>query len=327
MDFTDKQVFTVKLNANQTYQLVQMFGRCSVSVKYVGGSSSQGENTTPTTTPTQPATEPSQSTKPTDPPETVPTSSSQPATEPSHTTTPTDPLVTVPSQPLEGENNQGNTQISGEKIDLHDIADAIEGAKDNMLSFSVSDETDGSAFQIAPDALQMAADQGCSISLNFHSDINIHLDNDTLKALGETATNESIHISVTNQSYFDLNAEQQQALEGKSLIMLLDITLSVDGDSLHQLGGTAQITFPNKDANKHWQILYLAEDGTVEVMEITGDEKITFSSNHFSHYALILGEDVSTENNSILPWIVIAAVIVLLGGIAALLMVLKNKRK
>lgn len=306
-DFIGKQVFTVNLNAGQKYEMVQLFGRASISVKYVGGSSSsQGSTTQPTEPADQPATSP------------APTAASQAVTEPTQLTepiatetTPTD-ITTMPDAPI------GTMQITES-----DVADAIENAADNTISF----KSERSEIHISADALQLAASGSYGLSLDFPQDVNVRLDNAVLQALSANTDAKSITVSVTPETFYDLNASQQDALEGKSLIWLLDVTLTVDGESIHQLGGSAQISFPSKDSNKDWSVLYLAEDGSIEVMEITSDENISFSTEHFSHYALVWAEKAAEApaNKWIIPAI-IAAVVIAGGGTAAFFIIRKKKQ-
>ncbi|MBQ2893751.1 MAG: hypothetical protein IJE24_06405, partial [Oscillospiraceae bacterium] len=174
--------------------------------------------------------------------------------------------------------------------------------------------------------LRLAAEQGSSLSLDFPSNVNVVLYNNILQSLCEDTADEYITVSVTPKTYYDLNADQQAALEGKSLVMLLDMTLSFDGINIHELGGNAQITLPNPDSNKDWQILYLADDGSVEILEITGDEEISFSTDHFSKYALVFAQKDGTDSNLIL-WICIGIGLLLIGGGTAVFFIIKKKRK
>ena len=303
-EFTGNLEFTIDLSAGQEYQLVQLFNRASVSVKFAGGGAQS--STTPITTPKP---------EPTQVPTITPTSTS---TEPSQDVTiPTD-IATEPiptETPTEGDSEDipiGSTLITAE-----DITDA------DLIVF---ENTQNSAFQISRDALRHAAEQGSSLSLDFPSNVNVVLYNNILQSLCEDTTDEYITVSVKPQTYYDLNAEQQAALDGKSLVMLLDMTLSFDGVNIHELGGNAQITLPNPDSNKDWQILYLADDGSVEILELTGDEEISFSTDHFSKYALVFAQKDGTDSNPIL-WICIGIGLLLIGGGTAVFFIIKKKRK
>lgn len=298
-EFTGKLEFTIELSAGQEYQLVQLFNRGSVSVKYVGGTS-VAPTTPPTSAPTSPApdvTEPSQS-----------------VTTPTDVTEPT-PTENTPTAPTEGDSD--DTPIGSTLITAEDITDA------DLIEF---ENANNATYQISAEAVKLAAEQGSSLSLDFPSNVNVVLYNNILQSLCEGTTDEYITVSVTPQTYYDLNAEQQAALDGKSLVMLLDMTLSFGGINIHDLGGNAQITLPNPDSNKDWQILYLADDGTVEILEITGDEEISFSTDHFSKYALVFAEKDDANSNLIL-WICIGISVLLIGGGTAAFFIIRKKKK
>lgn len=298
-EFTGELKFTIELSAGQEYQLVQLFNKGSVSVKYVGGSS-VAPTTPPSTVPTSPApdvTEPSQD-----------------VTNPTDVTVPT-PTETTPTAPTEGGSEV--IQIGTTLITVGDITDA------DLIEF---ENTENTTFQISAEALRLAAEQGSSLSLDFPSNVNVVLYNNILQSLCEDTTDEYITVTVTPQTYYDLNSEQQAALDGKSLVMLLDMTLTFDGINIHELGGNAQITLPNPDSNKDWQILYLADDGSVEILEITGDEEISFSTDHFSKYALVFAEKGDANSNLIL-WISIGIGLLLIGGGTAAFFIIRKKKK
>jgi len=307
-EFTGKLNFTIELEAGQEYQLVQLFNRGSVSVKYVGSTTTVKPTTPPTVAPTTPPP------IVTDPPETVTN-----PTEITEVTEPTQPteIETTPTMPTEGSSE--DVPIGGTLITVDDITE------EELIAFESAENT---TFQISAEALQQAAEQGSSLSLDFPSDVNVVLDNSILQALCEDTAGEYVSVSVAPQTYYDLNADQQAALEGKSLVLLLDMTLSFGEINIHELGGTAQITLPNPDSNKYWQILFLAEDGTVEVMDITGDDQITFNTEHFSKYALVFGEKtIAKKTDDLILWIVLPIAIVLAGGGTAAFIIIKKKKK
>jgi len=308
-DFSEKLTFTLNLNAGHTYELVQLFGRSAVSVKYMGGSSSQGSTTAPTTPPTQPAT-------------LSPAAPSQAVTEPTQNTQPVSTNATAPSAPSE---TVPEDDTSGKLITLEDVSAATQNATVQVIRFSTNELDEG--FLLSADALQLAADKDCSIAFDFPGNISVELDNAVLKSLSGATDGKEISFHTTQQLYTALNEQQQKALEGKSLICLLDIELSAGDSSIHQLGGTAQISFSNIDTSKNWSVLYLAEDGSVEVMDITSDSSISFCTDHFSHYALILNNDRTDapSNGWILP-AVIAFVVIAGGGTAAFLIIRKKKQ-
>ena len=316
-EFSDNLVFTLNLDAGHTYELVQLFGRSSVSVKYAGGSSSQDGTTAPTTAPTQPST-----VAPTSPAQT-PTESTQAPTEPTQSTGPISTDATAPTIPTE---TQPDNDSVGTPIMRDDITEAIKNTTGQVITFSSAEISKG--FRLSADALQLAADENCSIAFEFPGNIAVQLDNSVLKFLGVSAEGDDVSIQATQLLYSALNENQQKALDGKSIICLLDIELMVGNNSIHQLGGTAQISFSNIDTNKDWSVLYLADDGIVEVMDVALDGNISFSTDHFSYYALILNQQQTgtLDNGWILP-VVIALIVIAGGGTAAFIVIKKERNK
>lgn len=284
----------------------------------------QPEVTTPATAPTEPSqTQPqTEATQPT----ASPTSPSQVATEPTRGTEPGDAEDTAPVEPTE-ENNPQPDYTVGRPITVDDITQAMEHASDNVISFSTED-IENRTFKFSADAVQLAVDNSCVLSLEFPANVKIQVGEDILAKLNNIASGEDIIISVTPQSFGALNQAQQKAMDGWGLGWLLDMELTVGGESIHELGGKAQITFPNSDPSEAWTVLYLAEDGAAEVMDITCDENITFSTEHFSYYALVWKEkqDAAHDNAGSYGWIAIPVVLALLaGGGTAAFFVLKKK--
>ena len=323
-DFIDKLVFTVELDAGQKYELVQIFGRCSVTVIYTGASSG---NQTPTTEPATSTTPPSTESAPSIPVETQPETN---ATEPSETapTTPTQPTT----EDVKPTDTQPDETPSGMVITDKEMSDAISNVSGNVLSFSLADTFDRT-FEFSSGALQLAADKNCALSLEFPANFIIHLSEDIVKNLAGIA-DEEVQISVTPQSFGDMNESQQRAMDVWweihgvwGMAWLKDVNLMIGDEAIHQLGGKANITFPNKDTTEEWTVLYLAENGDIEVMDITCGEDISFTTEHFSHYILVSKSPNQSPvgNGNLSTWIAIPIVVVLLVGGTAAFLFLKKK--
>ena len=323
------QTIRAELTAGNKYELSLSNGCASVTVNKL---SSNSPSTTPTestgsTQPTTQTTQPSQGGSSTQPGQntTPPTSPSQNPTEPIQGTDSGNTEETSPIEPTEDNSKPENTITK--PITKNDVTQAIENASGNVITFS-TEEIDNRTFQISAEALQMVVEKDCTLSLKFPTDVNVQLGQDVLKSICGGVCGEDIQISVTPKSFSDLNEKQQIAMKGWDLCWLLDMELTVDGESIHHLGGKAQITFPNDDMNEDWTVLYLAEDGSVEVMDITCDENITFTTEHFSHYALVYQEKEAPAQNdtSSNGWIAIPIVIVVLASAGtAVFFILKKK--
>ncbi len=178
--------------------------------------------------------------------------------------------------------------------------------------------------QIGTTSLQQAASTGSSICVNFPENVAVEFDSDVASSLSSNSAGKDAVIHSVRQNVSDLNENQQQALKGKDVAFVMELKVTVDGDEIHQLGGRAQITIPNPDKSKNWNVLYIADDGTVDIMETICDDNITFSTNHFSHFALVSDNAQSKESSN--GWVLPVILIVLfIGGLVAVFIILKKK--
>lgn len=322
---------TLDLVAGTKYNVVLESGIVDVTFTKVGSTPMQTDPTASTEASQQPtqSTQSTQNGAATPPTQNTvsPTSPSQNPTEPLQGTEPVGTEQTSPLDPTQSETKSPENGVS-KPITQDDVTQAIENAEGNVISFSNTSDAENRTFQISADALQLAVEKGLALSLEFPANVNVQLGEDILKSINGISSSEDILISVTPQPFSALNESQQKAMDGWGLGWLLDMELTVGGKSIHELGGKAQITFPNKDVNEDWTVLYLAEDGTVEVMDITCDENITFSTEHFSHYALVWQEKqaVTQNDGGSNGWIAIPIVLIILaGGGTAAFFILKKK--
>ncbi|MBQ4612006.1 MAG: hypothetical protein IJB26_00490 [Clostridia bacterium] len=201
----------------------------------------------------------------------------------------------------------------------------VSKPSNNVIDF-ISTETK-KVVLVGTGSLQQAASSGSAIRVEFPEDnVIVELDNAVVTSLSGAVSDEGVFVHSTQQAITDLNEQQQAALEGKELAMLLELKLTADGEEIHQLGGNAQITVPNPDKSKSWDVLYIAEDGMVETVDSTADDmSVTFSTSHFSHYALVSdGPQIDARHNKwILPVVIILLVII--GG-AGTFFILKKKK-
>ncbi|MBQ9859842.1 MAG: hypothetical protein IJO76_04090 [Clostridia bacterium] len=311
-EIAGKTVFTMDLNAGHTYTMLQISGKSSVLIEAAGGASAPSTTAKPatsvTTTTAKPATSAQSTTA-------KPTTTSQTTVEQTNDTTTVDTTE-----------SKATTKPSGGDADNHisekDMTAAIDKTTDNTLSFAVNKSSD--TIRIDADALRKAADAGHVINLNFAENISVQLDNTILKSIRHTADGEFL-LRVACPVLSDLNEKQQATLKGKDTALIINLSLTADGKNIHQLGGEAVIRLPNPDASKNWQVLYVAEDGSVESVTATYGETIVFSTDHFSHYALVASNEITVADNNIwiLPTILI--LLVVCGG-AVLFFILKSKK-
>lgn len=293
--------------------------------------------------PTQPTTSTTPSVSPTVPPQggnaNQPTMGVSPTTPPSQdATTP----VQNESQPSGGETTSTSPSDSSDatvpSVDNNAVADVVtkedvQDAIDEALKF---DQTlhyavvgvDNRTLEMTAEALKTAVDYGVSLSTDFICGTNVSLPKEILANLSNQANDGDLKLTVTPQHFGVLNDQQAASIEGLAHGRLLDIALSVSDKQIHQLGGTAMITLENPDSTRDWRVLYLAEDGSIEDMKCTSDDKsITFYTDHFSYFVLAHDMTVEAVNNNGGSgiWIVVAIVLVVLAGATVAFFILKKK--
>ncbi len=225
----------------------------------------------------------------------------------------------------------GAASSSGDTSSKDNNASTSPGINDNtpipavkIMPFTVTGSEN--VFLIDNDSLQQAVTTGSAIQVDFPEDVSIQLDNAVITSLCGVANGEGASLHSIHEELSDLNDEQQKALKDKDLALLLDLKLTVGDNEIHQLGGNALVTIPNPDKDKNWNVLYIAEDGAIETMDITCDDTITFATNHFSHYALVSDIEKTTTDKAQNKWILpVIICLVLIGGGTGAFFFLKKK--
>jgi hypothetical protein len=351
-NLTEPITADVTLQEGTEYQLFLRYDPVDVKIDLISASKPSG-STNPSVTPTQPApTTPTQP-APTTPTQTTPTTpaGNQPTTS---TTQPQSPTVspdssanqtTSPTNPTQGAtesggeagNPTGPVESTSPSVGTRPVTDAVteEHVKDAIDEALKTDQTvhftvvgvDNRTLELTPKALQAAVDNGLSISTEFICGTTVSLSQDILAGL-DNIGEDTVKLSVTPQHFGVLNEDQTKAVDGLVHGKLLDISLSVADQNIHQLGGKAKITLANLDPDQVWMVLYLAEDGTVEQMETEiDDHSITFYTDHFSYFVLAHDQTahaVDSDNGSA-NWIWIVLALILVAGGAAAVIILRKK--
>lgn len=194
--------------------------------------------------------------------------------------------------------------------------------------------------------LSFWADLGIDMTVQ-GAEFTVSLDPAALQSIAQQAGEDSQLILRAEHSTPDrLTEPQQQALNSRRYVALVDVSLFCDDQTIHQLGGTATVTVPfSPDEGTdptHYTVYYLAEDGALEPMPTTfGDGSITFTTEHFSVYTVLYEEPteaptvspepsvepapVSTPSTGLILGLVAGAAVI----VAVLLLLLrrKNSRK
>lgn len=88
----------------------------------------------------------------------------------------------------------------------------------------------------------------------------------------------------------EIEESVQKTLENSKVINLYDISLLFDGKEL-QPNGDVKITIPLSDEMKHFKdikVVYISDTGeTVEVISEVKNGEISFTTDHFSYYAIV----------------------------------------
>ncbi len=148
------------------------------------------------------------------------------------------------------------------------------------------------------------------------SDASVTLTSDIMKGL--SAIGDNIDMSVSEASPSDMTEAQKQVV-GDSFALVLD--LSVDGTSVHNLGGKAVVTFeyvPTADqAGKELKVFYVDENGNKEMIESSFENNVmTMGPTHFSLFFVdVVEEDApvaADSDNTLLYVAVLAAILVII---------------
>ena len=129
-----------------------------------------------------------------------------------------------------------------------------------------------------------------------------------------------------------LTSPQKETLADRGIEQLYAIGIRSGNAYIHELGGTATVTFPFAVKDGYtagdYKVFYVSESGSLEEMPTTvTDGSVSFTTNHFSAYAL-LNTTVKAEAPADAPvWPIFAVGGVVLAAAAAVIVILIKKRK
>jgi len=161
-------------------------------------------------------------------------------------------------------------------------------------------EVEESSVKIPVDTLQEAAeDESLTVGLE---EVTVILDKAALEAI--TAQAESnITLTVKMIDKEALAEEQKAAIADKNVVGAISATILNNGEEIHDFDNglvTIKIPFmPAEGTNgANYSILYVADDGSVEVIETTYENGyLVMTTDHFSEYVIIYNAP-STDNDS-----------------------------
>lgn len=186
---------------------------------------------------------------------------------------------------------------------------------------------------LPPAALQEIVNKENTLEFGLENAI-VQVDPAALAAILSQGGNTEVTLQVQQVAAQALNASQQQALENRDVVCVLSAKVLCGENSIHDFGGgqvTLQIPFA-PEPGMGYQVIYVADDGTVTVIPSTyADGFMRFSTGHFSEYAIVKdpeappvrpAEDPAGSLVWLIPVIVVAAV-----GAAAGLLIWKRRKK
>ena len=135
-------------------------------------------------------------------------------------------------------------------------------------------------------------------------DASISMSGAVLDTVASAITGEdTVAVKLTSVEEKDLNDDQHAALNSITQdAVIVEVSLVIthaDGTEteLHQLGGNVEVTVPyagEVPAGKYIVVCYLSDDGNVTYVRATYNaetQQVTFTTNHFSNYAVFVSGD------------------------------------
>ncbi len=221
-------------------------------------------------------------------------------------------------------------------VDPAEIEAYIDGLSQND---TLEIDTSASSLTISKSDVSKIKDKSASLEIVL-SKGSVILDKNSLATLTDT---EGSAVKLL------LNAADTSALDQKQKILLgdspvFDITLSVGNNIVSSLNGTAMVTVSyvlasDKDVSK-LAVWHIGTDGKIEALPCTynGDGTVTFTTTHFSDYAVVYDLAVPSPERDVDPtpvpsdndnggnsMMIIAILVVLAIVIVAGLVVVKKK--
>lgn len=177
---------------------------------------------------------------------------------------------------------------------------------------------------VSRDQVEQMVETGSTLEVR-RDDVVVQLDATALAAVAEMGDGD-VTLAMTTKSLNDLTEAQKSALDSKSFVRAVEITLHCGDLDIHDLGGgkaMVQIPFkPEKGSGDEYQVYWLSEDGKLEKMETQyRDGALYFTTDHFSTFVILR---TKTANTWLVPTLCGAAVLLIAG--AAVFFLLRKKR-
>lgn len=205
----------------------------------------------------------------------------------------------------------------GSVLDADDIRSAVSGGhvSDGVLIVSPGSGSGALSVVITRDALQAAASENIGLSI----------DGDAGRVSfppGAFGSSDGLTLTLSRADASSMSSAQQRAAEGRTVY---SIEAASGGSGLHELGTRATVTLPCGQGGA--LVHYIDADGNLHEIESVYDadaRQVTFTTDHFSYFAVSAPEDSGSQDGpSALP---IAAALAVLVLIAAALAVRRRRQ-
>lgn len=233
------------------------------------------------------------------------------------------------------------TEISIDIAPGTDVSDAISDAIDRMASGIKDDVTDGDAeashsmkiitkdetATISADSFAKISDLGMKASFDMGVG-TVEFDSDISKKLSESKG--PVGISMVRAAMDALSDAKRASVGDRPAF---EITAESDGESIHELGGTARITLayelPAGVSASDVRAFYVDDDGIKHMMDTVFDAltgKLSFTTPHFSLYVIgtVADADVSSEDDRTTIYVCAAVIVAAVAAVAAFVLCRKS---
>ena len=244
-------------------------------------------------------------------------------------------------------NGGGSQETTGVPITTMPPVDKIEDTvdqpeMDQILSdineknvLELSAESGCNALSFDSFLLEVAAGSGIPMEITI-GDAVIALDHGAVSNLFAQLPSGLVTVELIPIQTAHLTAQQQTALTGRGVERIYAIGVRSGDSYIHELGGTATVTFPfavkDGDTAGDYKVFYVSEGGSLEEMSTTvADGSVSFTTDHFSAYALLntaVKPEVPAEKPSGSVWPVFAvggAVLAVAAVVVGLILIKKRK--
>lgn len=243
--------------------------------------------------------------------------------------------LTVRAYAVDFDDTDSKVTISADSDEIQvtdEIISKLVGGLDSTdknIVIETDTGSNGSTVIISASSLETIDEADSSVSINAVGGISVTLDSNVVSTLASTeggnATVSLKTLSASDLAAAGLSADMTSRL-GKMTVISVDLTVGTQ--VIHNLNGTATVTMPFDKADDEEVVIFYLNTETNSLERIEGvtysNGYVSFTTDHFSMYAVSTEESGSEDENSMLYVLVVAAILLVL--IFAFFL-LRNKKK